>query len=79
MIYRADSSGYRTNSPLISYSMNDTDEETVFDDGAYVEMVFRHQVEARQPGFQIVHRAPRDGEQSAVIMSASCSFINEAQ
>lgn len=73
------------NSPLISYSLrnDETDEENVSNvstnipEGTFVQFVYQHAKEAKDPPVRILHRDLDPGETpSPVIGSAFCAFLS---
>ncbi len=71
----------RINSPFISYTLyhpdaNSSDEEAPLPNDSYVQLVFKHEVNAKYPSVRTIRRDLNEGEEnSAVIGSSVCSFL----
>jgi len=69
------------NSPLISFTLynpkaNTSDEEAPLPNDSYVQLVFKHVVDAKYPSFRTLRRDPDyEGEESTVMGSSICSFL----
>jgi len=69
------------NSPIISYTLYNPNatsfaEEAPLPNDSYVQLVFRHEVNAKYPSFRTLRRdKDYEGEESTVMDSSICSFL----
>lgn len=69
------------NSPLISYTLYDpesksVDQEAQLPDGSNVQIVFKHEVDAKYPSVRTLHRDRDEGEEISTVMDSSiCSYL----
>ena len=69
------------NSPIISYTLynpdaDSFDEVALLPNDSYVQIVFKHEVNAKYPPVRTLRRDPDyEGEESAVMDSSICSFL----
>ena len=66
----------KINSPLIGYTFR-YEQSPKFDDDDQVQLVHRHEMEARNPPVKPIRRNLRPGEEASPVLSAAhCTFLN---